>query len=117
MAGFVAGDLMRGEVEIVHSTELRDVLETQPELQLVDVRKPGEFSAGHLQGATNIPLNGLRGRMEELSKDRPVVVYCQVGFRGYLAARILQQYGYTVQNLDGGYLSAAAAAPGLVARA
>lgn len=115
MAGFVAGDLMRGEVEILHSTELKGALESQPEIQLVDVRNPGEFTAGHLQGATNIPLNGLRGRMEELPKDRPVVVYCQVGFRGYLAARILQQNGYTVQNLDGGYLSAAAAAPALVA--
>ena len=53
--------------------------------------------------ALNVPIDELRGRLHEVPRDRVVAVYCQVGQRGYLAARILKQAGYTVVNLGGGY--------------
>jgi rhodanese-related sulfurtransferase len=46
---------------------------------------------------------GMRLRLAELPKDRPIVAYCQVGQRGYLATRILMQAGFAVSNLGGGY--------------
>jgi len=96
MAGFVASNVLRGDVAIAHADALGDAL-------LLDVREPAEHQAGAIPGSKLIPLNQLRARHSELPTDRPVVAYCQVGLRGYLAARILRQLGYDVRNLSGGY--------------
>jgi NADPH-dependent 2,4-dienoyl-CoA reductase/sulfur reductase-like enzyme/rhodanese-related sulfurtransferase len=69
---------------------------------LVDVRTPAEFESGAIPHAVNIPLDDLRGRIEELG-NRRVIVHCQVGQRGHTAVRILSQHGYDAVNLDGGY--------------
>jgi NADPH-dependent 2,4-dienoyl-CoA reductase/sulfur reductase-like enzyme/rhodanese-related sulfurtransferase len=75
-----------------------------PDGQLIDVRDESELAGGSLPGAVNIPLPQLRERMGEIAKDRPVVIFCQVGQRGYNASRILMQSGYRdVYNLAGGY--------------
>jgi NADPH-dependent 2,4-dienoyl-CoA reductase/sulfur reductase-like enzyme/rhodanese-related sulfurtransferase len=102
MAGFVGSNVLRGDVHIIHAEELS--LEGGA-LQVVDVRSPAEFSRGHLPSAVNIPLNELREGISLLHKEVPVVVYCQVGYRGYLGYRILKQSGFDVVNLDGGYKS------------
>lgn len=71
---------------------------------VVDVRTKTEYVSGSITGAVNIPLDELRGRLEELPKDSAIHVYCQIGLRGYMASRILQQNGFTdVFNLSGGY--------------
>lgn len=63
---------------------------------LVDVRTPEEFSSGHIEGAVNIPLQSLEGRMGELgAKDREIVVYCRSGARSGSARRVLKTAGYT----------------------
>ena len=68
---------------------------------LVDVRSETEFAHKHLDGALNIPLNQLEGRMAELgNKDREIVVYCQNGPRSSQASRFLQRQGFSrVHNL------------------
>jgi rhodanese-related sulfurtransferase len=72
--------------------------------QLVDLRTPREYAGGTIPGALNIPLDELRNRMEELKADRPVLVFCQVGQRAYIGARILRSSGRKdVLNLAGGY--------------
>lgn len=63
----------------------------------------GEYKRGHLGGFQNIPLDNLREHLEDLDRSKPVYVNCQVGLRGYLACRILTQYGFTCFNLSGGY--------------
>ncbi|ADN76850.1 Rhodanese domain protein [Ferrimonas balearica DSM 9799] len=71
---------------------------------LVDVRTPGEFAAGHLPGAINIPLDQLPGRLDELgdSKSQPIVVYCRSGNRSGQALNWLSRQGYQqVQNGGG----------------
>ncbi|MFT6397187.1 MAG: rhodanese-related sulfurtransferase [Bradymonadia bacterium] len=62
--------------------------------QLLDVRTPGEFSGGHIDGAVNIPVQELSGRLGELSQAQPVVVYCRSGARSSNAARSLQAAGF-----------------------
>ena len=58
-----------------------------------------------LKGAINIPVDNLRERIGELDKNKEIIEYCQVGLRGYVAARILNQKGFKVKNLTGGYKS------------
>jgi peroxiredoxin family protein/TusA-related sulfurtransferase len=69
------------------------------------VRSELEFNNGHLEGAVNIPVDSLRERLNELDKNKEIIEYCQVGLRGYIAARILSQHGYKVKNITGGYKS------------
>jgi rhodanese-related sulfurtransferase len=70
---------------------------------LLDVREPDELEKGMIPGAMNLPLSGLRGRIAELDPARPLLVYCAVGLRGYIAQCFLQQHGFDVCNLNGGY--------------
>jgi len=70
--------------------------------KVVDVRTPGEFGGGAYPGAVNIPLATLSGRLREIPKDRPVVLYCASGMRSGSAARILAAAGYAeVLNAGG----------------
>ena len=102
MAGFVAAGVLRGD----HPQITADQLATQsPDPQIIDVRTPAEFAAGSIPTAVNIPIDDLRTRLAEVPIARPVVVYCQVGMRGYLATRILLQAQRQVANLSGGYQS------------
>ncbi len=71
--------------------------------KIVDVRSPGEIRGGAYPGAVNIPLQELRGRLGEIPKDRPVVLYCASGVRSASAVRILKQAGYE-QVLNAGGL-------------
>jgi NADPH-dependent 2,4-dienoyl-CoA reductase/sulfur reductase-like enzyme/rhodanese-related sulfurtransferase len=100
MAGFVAAGLLRGDHPQITVEELA---EDRGQRLLLDVRTQAEFAAGHIAGATNVPLDDLRGRLDELPHDRPIVAYCQVGQRGYLATRVLLQAGFAAVNLSGGY--------------
>lgn len=105
MAGFAAANVARVEVKIITCQSLRDRLSKGDQLQVVDVRAPAEYCFGHIPGSINIPVDELRERFTELDRTRETVVYCRVGFRGYLAARILQQTGFqNVLNLSGGIL-------------
>jgi len=102
MAGFVAGGLLRGEHPQVDVEAVLAAPVTERPF-LLDVRAPQEFSSGHIPGAVNIPVDDLRSRLGELPHDRKIAAYCQVGQRGYLATRILQQKGFSASNIGGGY--------------
>jgi sulfur dioxygenase len=81
--------------------------ERAPEVQILDVREPDEFTGplGHFPGAILIPLGELAGRAGELSHDRPIVAVCRAGSRSAQAISILQQNGFTdIANLTGGML-------------
>jgi NADPH-dependent 2,4-dienoyl-CoA reductase/sulfur reductase-like enzyme/rhodanese-related sulfurtransferase len=105
-AGFVASNVRAGEVALCHVEQIASPTERQI---VLDVRTPGEVKAGAIPGARNIPVDDLRERLGELPKDKELLVYCQVGLRGYLACRILAQRGFECRNLSGGYRTYAAA--------
>jgi NADPH-dependent 2,4-dienoyl-CoA reductase/sulfur reductase-like enzyme/rhodanese-related sulfurtransferase len=98
MAGFVAAGVLQGLQPIVHANQFP---ENDP--FILDVRTTGEFARGSLPGAVNIPIEQLRARLGELPRNQPLLAYCQVGMRGYLATRLLAQKGFDVKNLSGGY--------------
>lgn len=106
MAGFVAANTLRGEVRTLMGKELQQKLKMNPSLQLLDVRTTNEYQEAHIPHARLIPIDELRDHLQQLDPSQETVVYCRVGVRGYLAARILLQHGFTnVFNLTGGYLS------------
>lgn len=101
MAGFVADNMMKGKMKPIRSREIKD-LDLQKVI-LVDVRDTHEHNQGHIGGSINIPVNDLRERLGELPKDKEIIIYCAVGFRGYLATTILGHNGFKSRNLLGGY--------------
>ncbi len=101
-AGFVASNALRGDVKLCQAEE---VVKPAAHQKLLDVRTPDEVSAGTIPGAMNIPIDELRDRLGELSKEKEYLVFCRVGLRGYLACRVLTQNGFTCRNLTGGYIT------------
>lgn len=96
MTGYVASNILNQSVEVIDWRELRDKLESSDtSLQLVDVRTAAEFEFGSIPTARNIDINHLRDQLSELDPKLPLVVFCQVGIRGYLAYRLLKQRGFT----------------------
>ena len=74
------------------------------DLQIVDVRNPGEAAAGMIPGAVNIPVGQLPDRVGELDPDAPTVVYCAGGYRSSVAASLLRQRGFgDVSDILGGF--------------
>ena len=103
MLGFVAAGMLRGDHPQTTSEQLsaNSVAPVRP--LVLDVRTSEEFATGHIPDAVSLPLDELRSRLEELPRERPIVTYCEVGQRGYLATRILNQSGYSAVNLSGGF--------------
>jgi len=101
MLGYVASNVMDGVVETVQWHEIDSLVKSGA--HLIDVREPHERDMGYIEGSVNLPLGQLRGNLSILPKDKPIYVTCQVGLRGYLATRILNQNGFRAINLDGGY--------------
>ncbi|MEY3746687.1 MAG: hypothetical protein RL194_146 [Pseudomonadota bacterium] len=100
MAGFVAANLLKGDIDVWYA---EDYPEMTGNSLIIDVRGPAEYETWHIPGAVNIPLGKLRGQRDHLPKDQPLLLYCRVGFRSYLAHRILVQSGFSrVKMLAGG---------------
>ncbi len=102
LAGMIAANILRGDVKTVTPQELSDFL-SRENAGLIDVRTPREWDSGHIEGAINLPVDKLRERMNEIDASKKYVVYCGVGYRAYLACRILAQHGFDVYNMTGGY--------------
>ena len=98
MAGFVAENILNKKSQII---QWRELAELPADTIRIDVRTHDEYKLGTIPGFINIPVDELREHLDELPKEKPIVVTCAVGLRGYLAYRILVQKH--VRNLSGGY--------------
>ena len=116
-AGVAADDATDGAVEEIEAAAVAELMASDAPPFLLDVREPWEWAVSNLaeRGARLIPLGELDGRMAEVPRDTPVVVYCRSGQRGLTAARQLAAAGYgPVSNIQGGLLSwAESVEPGL----
>ena len=101
MAGFMVDNISKG-LKQWHLSDLEGLLQNKA-VTLLDTRTPKEFSQGHIEGFTNIPVDELRERIGEIPTEKPVYVICQSGLRSYIATRILEGYGYNAYNFAGGY--------------
>jgi rhodanese-related sulfurtransferase len=99
-AGMVAADVLRDDMPISHWDEAKNGF-------ILDVRQPFELVVENVPGAVNIPLGELRGRLNELPKDKEINILCRSAQRAYYATRILLQNGFKAKNISGGMLSLA----------
>ncbi len=101
MAGFVAENVLTGNMNVILPADIdgRDRGITQ----LIDVRTIMEYQNGNIDGSLNIEVDDLRNKLDELDRSKEILIYCQVGLRGYIASRILSANGFKVKNLTGGY--------------
>ena len=100
MLGYYAENIMDGLIETIDWSEVNSLDETTS--VVLDVRESFELMTGKIKNSIHIPLGQLRDRLNELPTDKTVYVTCQVGLRGYVACRLLNQYGFKAKNIDGG---------------
>ena len=102
MAGFMIENIADGRLKQFFWDEV-GALPDDGSVFLLDARTREEYTAGHINGFVNIPLDELRDRLSELPQNVPLYVLCQSGLRSYLACRILSQNGWDCHNFSGGY--------------
>ncbi|MBF0105155.1 MAG: FAD-dependent oxidoreductase [Deltaproteobacteria bacterium] len=99
IAGFVGSHVLKKEVRVINLPS-----ECPPESQIIDVRMPDEIkTTGLLKGAINMPFPEIRAHLDKINRDKPVVVYCAKGQRGYYVYQILKNNGFkNIYNINGG---------------
>ena len=103
MAALVGLNILHDRIRQVHVDQVRGLVENGA--CIIDVREKGEYEAGHLKNAVNIPLSEFRGRISEVPKDVPVYLHCRTGQRSYYALCQLLGSGYrNVYNISGSFL-------------
>jgi NADPH-dependent 2,4-dienoyl-CoA reductase/sulfur reductase-like enzyme/rhodanese-related sulfurtransferase len=111
MLGYMAENVMTGLSPTVQWHEVEGRYASGA--FILDVRTIHEFVKGSIPGSVNVPVDALRERIDELPKDRQILVTCAAGLRGHTATALLRELGYDAVNLDGGYNTWSAATAGL----
>ncbi len=102
-AANVARNKLDGTMIGVSSMEVHRMMEDKADFVFLDVRSPAEYEQVRLPNSTLIPLGALRGRVDELPKDKEIITFCKISLRGYEAALILKAAGFDkVRVMDGG---------------
>lgn len=114
MASYVIENILEGTVTQIHWDKALAIAATDTNAVILDTRTQAEFDRGHigsnescgedtLHPVIHIPVDELRNRLEELPRDKKLLVHCATGIRSYIACRILKQHGFTCVNIAGGY--------------
>jgi len=106
LAAFIGENDLAGFSPLISAAQLKLALASDTPPAILDVRTIEEFVLGHLEGAIHLPIDNLRALLDQIPRNRRLVVQCQSGFRAHLALRILKQHGFeNVANLTGGWRS------------
>nr|WP_312984593.1 CoA-disulfide reductase [Clostridioides sp.] len=100
MLGYYASNVIEGMLDTIQWSEVDEIQKNGG--VIIDVRDEFELISGTMPNSINIPLGELRERLNEIPKDKKIYATCQVGIRGYIACRILEQNGLKCTNIDGG---------------
>ncbi len=101
IAGFVAANILKGDIRVVHWNEIDDL--DMEENVMLDVRTLEEVKqTGTIRNGIHIHIDELRDRLNELDRTKTYIAYCTVSLRGYIAYRILVQKGFKARLLSGG---------------
>ena len=102
LAGFVASNQIKGEGYGITPENFLEIYCKDWDFTLIDVRTKAEYRRYNLDGSVNININELRDNLDKIDIEKPIFVYCAVGFRGYLATKILRNRGFKAYNILGG---------------
>lgn len=91
-------------MEDISATELDELLRSDADVQLIDVRQPPEYNFARIPGAKLIPLGEIIRRMDEIDPEKDTILHCKMGGRSAQAIHLLRQAGFTgrLRNLRGG---------------
>nr|MDQ2659632.1 rhodanese-like domain-containing protein [Verrucomicrobiota bacterium] len=104
VGGMTAWDNAGFPLARVGQITVHELKDARDELQILDVRSPGEWKEGHIPDAKHIFLGELRKRIAELDKSKPIAAYCASGYRASIATSILKQEGFAqVNNVPGSW--------------
>lgn len=93
-----------GPLAEIHQVSVEDLKREMAEVQIVDVRREGEYADGHIEGAKLMPLHKLESMLTALDHDRPIAVHCKGGYRSAIGASLIQRAGFeNVINVMGGF--------------
>ncbi len=101
IAGYVATNILKGDMPVAYWDDFEKL--NDGNAIFLDVRPKDVIGMGMIPGAKNIPLDELRNRLNEIPKDKPIYVYCNVGVESYIATRMLRLHGFDARNMSGGY--------------
>ncbi|MBD3181503.1 pyridine nucleotide-disulfide oxidoreductase [Candidatus Poribacteria bacterium] len=101
IAGYIASNIISGDMPVEHWENLDELMSGDG--IFLDVREKDVIGVGSIPGAKNIPLRELRENLDDLPKEVPIYVYCNVGVESYIATRMLVQNGFDARNMSGGY--------------
>lgn len=105
-AANAARNLLDGLYTSTSVEEVHAMLEAKEDFLLLDVRSPGEYETTHIPGSTLIPLGAIRGKLDELPRDKPIVAFCKTSLRAYEASRVLEHHGFTdIRVMQGGVMA------------
>lgn len=107
MAGYVIENILEKTVDQIHWDEALAQASSDANTLILDTRTQAEYDNGHLEGMINpvlhIPIDELRDRIDEVPRNKVLLIHCASGIRSYIACRILCQKGFTCKNIAGGY--------------
>ena len=103
MAGFMIENILDGLVDQVTWDEALALAVSSDDIALLDTRTAGEHARGGIDGALHVPVDELREHLDELPRDKRLLVFCASGLRSYVACRVLSQHGFACANVAGGY--------------
>ncbi len=101
IAGYVSTNMLKGDMPYAYWDDFEKI--NDGNAVFLDVRPKDVIGMGMIPGAKNIPLDELRNRLNEIPKDKPIYVYCNVGVESYIATRMLKLHGFDARNMSGGY--------------
>ena len=105
LAGLLLTTVATAAMQNISATDLQKLVKQNPETYLLDVRTLGEYTQKRIKGAHLIPIDQVENRINEIPKNRPIIVYCETGVRSALVGRYLDRRGYQgVSNLSQGIM-------------
>lgn len=105
LAGLLLTTAATAAMQNITATEMQQITKQTPDIYLLDVRTLGEYTQKRLKGARLIPIDQIQRRLNEIPKNRPIIVYCETGMRSAQVGRYLDSLGYQgVYNLSQGLM-------------
>lgn len=105
LAGLLLTTVAMAAMQNISATDMQRIIKQTPDIYLLDVRTLGEYTQKRIKGAHLIPIDQVQKRINEIPKNRPIIVYCETGMRSSQVGRYLDSLGYRdVANLSQGIM-------------